>query len=91
MGNNIIISFICILTVVIKKVMHISPLQNTYNEGRNSIGRAILVEFLIENGIRGLHRTNSMAIHVEIILRVDETYPSFLAISSHYQHYRHST
>ena len=47
---------------------------NPYDEGRNSIGSAILVEFLVKNSVGGLHRTNSMAIHVEIILGVDKAY-----------------
>ena len=47
---------------------------SSYNEGRNSIRSAILVQLFIENSVGGLHCTDSMTVHVEVILRVDETY-----------------
>lgn len=53
--------------------LRINSLQEGYNEGRNSFRDTVLVQFMIINSVGGLHGTNTVTVHVEIILTVNET------------------
>ena len=45
-----------------------------YDERRNGVRRAVLVQLLVVDRVGRLHRADSEPVHVEIVLRVDEAY-----------------
>ena len=45
-----------------------------YDERGNRVGSALLVQLLVEDGVRRLQRAQTVAVHVEVVLRVDEAY-----------------
>ena len=45
-----------------------------YDERGHRVGSAVLVQLLVEDGVRRLHRAQTVAVHVEVVLRVDEAY-----------------
>ena len=65
------------LRVVGEHVAHlaslpITPLRSGYDERGHRVGRAELVESLVVDGVRRLHGADAEAIHIEVVLRVDE-------------------
>lgn len=46
--------------------------ENRYDERRNRLRNAGLVELLVEDRVRRLHRRDAVSVHVEVVLRVDE-------------------
>lgn len=46
--------------------------RKDYDERRHRVGSAVLVQLLVEDGVRRLHRAQTVSVHVEIVLRVDE-------------------
>ena len=65
------------LGVVGEHVAHLASLPVTsllgsYDEGGHGVGGAVLVQRLVVDGVRRLHGADAEAVHVEIVLRVDE-------------------
>lgn len=49
-----------------------------YDERRHRVGRAVLIELLIVDGVGRFHSADSKPVHVEIVLRVHEACGSSL-------------
>ena len=52
-----------------------------YDERRHRVGRAVLIELLIVDGVGRFHSADSKPVHVEIVLRVHEACGSFFPLS----------